>query len=274
MSILRLPMMIFVFGFLVPLAAHAAWWLSHNEAVAWHEADWSSVGLLPPARADTDAEVYVFAARTGRWKGIFAHHSWIVIKERGASRYTRYDMVGWGRPIKVDNWAPDARWYGDAPTLVGVVAVPEAERLIPKIRSAVAQFPYSRHGDYSVWPGPNSNSFIAHVLAAIPEAGIALPPTAIGKDWRADGQIVGLSPSRTGVQLAYAGLLRRDVGLGRGRRDQRARPRSRRGCQATRDQAAGLWPNWNGNRRDTSPRLPDRSRSRKVSRKPATNPPT
>ena len=51
MSILRLPMMIFVFGFLVPLAAHAAWWLSHNEAVAWHEADWSSVGLLPPARA-------------------------------------------------------------------------------------------------------------------------------------------------------------------------------------------------------------------------------
>ena len=127
MSILRLPLMLFVFGFLTPLAAHAAWWLSRNEAVAWHEADWSSVGLLPPARADTDAEVYVFAARTGRWEGIFAHHSWIVTKERGASRYTRYDMVGWGNPIKVNNWAPDARWYGDAPTPVGIVRGAEAD---------------------------------------------------------------------------------------------------------------------------------------------------
>ena len=87
-------------------------------AVAWHEADWSSVGLLPPARADTDAEVYVFAARTGRWKGIFAHHSWIVTKERGRLSYPlRHGGVG--KPIKVDNWAPDARWYGDAPTPVG-----------------------------------------------------------------------------------------------------------------------------------------------------------
>ena len=273
MSILRLPMMIFVFGFLVPLAAHAAWWLSHNEAVAWHEADWSSVGLLPPARADTDAEVYVFAARTGRWKGIFAHHSWIVTKERGASRYTRYDMVGWGNPIKVDNWAPDARWYGDAPTPVGIVRGAEAERLIPKIRSAVAQFPYRRYGDYSVWPGPNSNSFIAHVLAAIPEAGITLPPTAIGKDWRADGQIVGLSPSRTGVQLAYAGLLGvtlawvegveiNVLGLVLGvdvRRPAIKLPGFGRIGMATAE---------------IPQRLPDRSRSRKVSRKPATNPPT
>ena len=49
-----------------------------------------------------------------------------------------------------------------------------------------AAIPYSQPGDYLVWPGPNSNSFIAYVLAAIPEAGIVLPPTAIGKDWRVD----------------------------------------------------------------------------------------
>ena len=52
--------------------------------MAWSEADWSSARLLPAARAKPEALVHVYAARTGRWKGIFAHHSWIVVKEKGA----------------------------------------------------------------------------------------------------------------------------------------------------------------------------------------------
>ena len=71
----------------------------------------------------------------------------------------------------------------------------------------MASYPYNRSGGYTVWPGPNSNSFVAHVLAAIPEAGIALPPTAIGKDWRDGPFFVGLTPSRTGVQISLAGVL-------------------------------------------------------------------
>ena len=55
---------------------------------------------------------------------------------------------------------------------------PAAEALIPKIRPPWRAIPTTASGDYSVWPGPNSNSFVAYVLAAIPEAGIALPPTA------------------------------------------------------------------------------------------------
>src|SRR6185436_275613 len=149
MAFLRLSFLTFAGAFLAPLAVHAAWWLSHDEAVGWYQADWSSAGLLPPARAKADAAVYVFAARTGRWKGIFAHHSWIVIKERGAASYTRYDKVAWGRPVKVNNWAPDARWYGHRPVLVGAVEGREAEVLIPKIRAAVAAYPYSHTGDYS-----------------------------------------------------------------------------------------------------------------------------
>jgi hypothetical protein len=92
------------------------------------------------------------------------------------------------------------------PRLVGAVEGPAAEALIPRIREAVASYPHSRSGDYSVWPGPNSNSFVAYVLSAVPEAGIALPPTAIGKDWRDGWRPVGLTPSGTGVQLAIAGL--------------------------------------------------------------------
>jgi hypothetical protein len=212
MHLLRLSLLGFAAAFLAPLAAHAAWWLSHERALAWHEADWSSAGLLPPARARPAAAVYVFAARTGRWKGIFAHHSWIVIKERGAGSYTRFDKVGWGRPVKINNWAPDARWYGHTPTLVAAIEGPAAERLIPRIKAAVARYPYNRRGAYAVWPGPNSNSFVAYVLASVPEAGIVLPPTAIGKDWRADSQIIGLTPSRTGIQLSLGGWLGITVG--------------------------------------------------------------
>ena len=207
MLIVRYALLIFAVAFLVPLAAHAAWWLSHDSAAAWHRADWSSAGILPPASASPNAAVYVMAGRTGRWKGIFAHHSWIVIKEPGARGYVRYDKVGWGRPIKVNGWDPDGRWYGHTPTIVAKIEGPEAARLVPKIKAAIAGYPFKEAGTYSVWPGPNSNSFVAYVLAAIPEAGVVLPPTAIGKDWRVDSQIVGLAPSGTGLQFSLGGLL-------------------------------------------------------------------
>jgi hypothetical protein len=212
MHILRLASLAFLAAFVSPLALHAAWWLSTDQAQAWSQADWSSAHILPAAAAKPEALVHVYAARTGRWKGIFAHHSWIVVKEKGADAYTRYDKVAWGQPVKTNNWAPDGRWYGHRPILVGAVEGKAAEALIPKVRAAVGRYPYRRGGDYSVWPGPNSNSFVAYVLAAIPEAGIALPPTAVGKDWRADRRIVGLTPSGTGIQVSLGGLLGFTVG--------------------------------------------------------------
>ncbi len=143
MQVLRISSLTFLAVFLTPLAVHAAWWLSTDAAKAWNEADWSSARVLPTAHAKPEAMVHVYAARTGRWKGIFAHHSWIVVKEKGAGAYTRFDKVAWGQPVKTNNWAPDARWYGHAPTLVGAVEGPAAEALIPKIRAAVARYPYS-----------------------------------------------------------------------------------------------------------------------------------
>ena len=39
--------------------------------------------------------------------------------------------------------------------------------------------------DYRIWPGPNSNSFVAHVLREVPELGTTLPPNATGRDFEA-----------------------------------------------------------------------------------------
>lgn len=213
MRLLRLMSRILLLAFLAPLVAHAVWWMTQEHASSWATADWSSAGLLPVPAAKRDALVHVYGARTGRWKGIFAHHTWIVIKDAGASRYQRYDVTGWGRPVKENNWAPDARWFGSRPELIGAVEGGRAEALIPKVRAAIARYPHNGFDGYRIWPGPNSNTFTAHVLAAIPEAGITLPPTAIGKDWRTDGHIVGRSLSGSGWQFSLGGML--GITLGR-----------------------------------------------------------
>ena len=59
-----------------------------------------------------------------------------------------------------------------------------AQALIPKIEAAIKEYSYANAGDYRIWPGPNSNTFVATVLRAIPELGAALPPNAVGRDFR------------------------------------------------------------------------------------------
>jgi hypothetical protein len=206
-------LLVVLFVFLIPLAAHALWWATRDDlAPDWSSADWSSAKLLPPPTAKPEALVYVYAARTGCWRGIFAHHSWIVVKERDARRYSRYDKVAWGRPMRTDGWPPDGRWFGKAPELVVAIEGEAAERLVPRIRAAVLSYPHGQWGQYRAWPGPNSNTFVAHVMREVPELRAALPPTAIGKDWLPSGDLFGPTPSRTGFQLSYGGVLGVAVG--------------------------------------------------------------
>jgi Protein of unknown function (DUF3750) len=199
--------------FVLPLAAHAVWWSARDDvAPNRRAADWSSARLLPEPSANPVAIVYIYAARVGRWRGIFAHHSWIVVKEAGAARYTRYDKVGWGSPVRTDGWPADGRWFGNAPSAIVAIEGEAAEALIPKIRQAVADYPYRNGNDYRAWPGPNSNTFVAHVMRQVPELAAALPPTAIGKDWLPTTDLVGLTPSRTGVQISLGGFAGMSVG--------------------------------------------------------------
>lgn len=208
----RRLLLLFLVLFLLPLSAHAVWWMSQDRADSWSRADWSSAGLLPPASARPQAMVHVYGARVGRWRGIFAHHTWIVLKEEGASRYSRYDVVGWGSPVRQDIRAPDGRWYGNPPELIASLEGDAAQALIPKLRAAIASYPHRDYGTYRAWPGPNSNTFVAHVLAQVPEWPVALPPTAIGKDFRDDGLYAGLTPSGTGFQLSALGVAALSVG--------------------------------------------------------------
>ena len=94
--------------FLLPLVARAAFYAAGNAPRSWRDADWSSSGLLPSAADYQPARVVVFTGKAGAWKGIFAVHSWIVLKAAGASEWTRYDVVGWGHPVRPIT----GRWTG------------------------------------------------------------------------------------------------------------------------------------------------------------------
>ena len=192
-------MLIFTLLIVIPLALSGLRYLVGDRRGDWQTADRSSAGLLPTASNHPDAVIRVYAARTVRWRGIFAVHSWIVVKERGARRYTRYDYTAWGDPIRVDGFAPDGRWFGAVPETVVAVDGEKAERLIPKIRAVVENYKFRSYGDYSPWPGPNSNTFVQAALDAVPELQAVLPPTAIGKDYPYRGAWAGVTPSGTGV---------------------------------------------------------------------------
>ncbi len=70
---------------------------------------------------------------------------------------------------------------------------------------AVAAYPFKRA--YRTWPGPNSNTFTAAVGRAVPELGLDLPPTAIGKDYLGTDIFAARSPSGTGYQVSLFGVL-------------------------------------------------------------------
>jgi hypothetical protein len=205
-------MVIFALLIVIPVVLSAINYLLGDRRGDWQTADRSSAGLLPSASEHPAAVIRVYAARTVRWRGIFAVHSWIVVKERGARRYTRYDYTAWGEPIRIDGFAPDGRWFGAVPDTVVRVDGEQAERLIPRIRTVVETYGFRADGDYSPWPGPNSNTFVQAALDAVPELKAVLPPTAIGKDYPYHGGWVGLTPSGTGVFASLGGYLGLTVG--------------------------------------------------------------
>ncbi|MCT7373479.1 DUF3750 domain-containing protein [Chelativorans salis] len=207
----------FIFvAFLLPAGLFAGWWILEERPSSWGAADWSATGLLPPASVSEEAAIYVLAARTGGMKGALSLHTWIVLKPEG-SAYERYEKVGWGTPVRRNAYAADGRWYSNMPYVVKALHGAEAARLIHAVRAAIDSYPYSHRGDYVIWPGPNSNSFVAHVASQVPELGVSIPPNAIGRDYRRGLVVFEHDADWTDYRLflgGYAGLaLGRDTGL-------------------------------------------------------------
>lgn len=185
----------------------------------WRTADRSSVGIAPDPNLVREAVVQVYAARAVRWRGVFAVHTWIATKEEGANHYITYHVMGFrikntGSAVVIGEEIPDRRWFGADVDLIDDIRGEIAGRAIPKIKAAAQNYPYQAF--YRAWPGPNSNTFISHIIRQVPELGVELPPHAIGKDWINEGSLVGWTESGTGAQLSVFGAFGFILGLAEG----------------------------------------------------------
>ncbi len=182
-----------------------------GESVAadWRTASRAPAGLAPDPATTPEAVVQVYAARTIGWRGYLSVHTWIATKPAGAAAFTVYELMGYqtrrtGNGVRVSQRHADGYWYGNRPHVVADVRGPGAEPLVERIAAAVADYPYS--ATYYAWPGPNSNTFIAHLLRAVPELRADLPAHAIGKDYLG-ASLVAPTPSGTGAQINLFGAL-------------------------------------------------------------------
>jgi len=180
-----------------------------RSASDWRSASRESVGIAPDPATTFEAVVQVYAARTIGWRGLFGVHTWVAVKPPAAREYTVYEVIGWrlrssGSALVIRHRTPDARWFGSAPELIADKRGAGADALIGRIDKAARAYPWA--GTYSLWPGPNSNTFTAWILRAVPELKADLPPTAIGKDYTGE-RLIASAPSGAGVQLSVFGLL-------------------------------------------------------------------
>jgi hypothetical protein len=176
----------------------------------WSDASHTRLRLAPEPAATPEAVVQVYAARAFNWRGLFSVHTWIATKGVRADHYLVYHVLGWraqsgGDSVVVARGYPDRQWYGNPPKRLAEVRGAQAEVAIARIRTAIAEYPYSRA--YRIWPGPNSNTFVAYVGRRVPELQLNLPANAIGKDYRGADGLVGVTPSGGGGQISLAGVV-------------------------------------------------------------------
>ena len=154
------------------------------------------------------AVIEIYSARSARWRGVASVHTWLAMKRRHESTFSRYEVNGWNAKnrqstIVKTNGTSDDYWYEYYPEKIFELVGPSAEAVIDAVEFEVSNYPYAK--TYKAWPGPNSNTFIAYIARKIPAIAVDLPPTAIGKDYMEGFQIT-VPPSNRGYQMNINGL--------------------------------------------------------------------
>jgi len=185
----------------------------------WRTATRESAKIAPPASELKESIIQVYVARTFNFRGVVAVHPWISWKLKEETEYTVAQIVGWrvrrGLPaLVVEHDLPDRYWFGHAPSIIYEIRGKDAEDAIARVKQLISSYPHAN--EYTLWPGPNSNTFVAHVIRNTPQLKVELPPHAIGKDWLVDSTLFAPSPSGTGFQFSVYGVLGLTMGLGEG----------------------------------------------------------
>lgn len=133
------------------------------------------------------------------WPLSFAEHLWFVTEHGGVATRIEVWAPLWvkGETTVLENALPPFEGFRTSflhsiknprrRSQVRRLAVYEggqgsvAAQLSRVLRTAKTRYPYRYR--YRLWPGPNSNTFVAWVLAQVPEVNVTLPRQAVGKSY-------------------------------------------------------------------------------------------
>lgn len=83
--------------------------------------------------------------------------------------------------MRIEKDLPDRYWFGERPRLLKELRGAGVDTLIAAVDQAAKNYPWP--DTYTVFPGPNSNTFTAWISNHVPELGLNLPFSAIGSGY-------------------------------------------------------------------------------------------
>lgn len=185
----------------------------------WRTASRESSGIAVKASAQKEDIYQIYYARAFSWRGYFGIHPWIAWKKSEDKSYTVAQVTSWnirreGTAISIKKDLPDRKWFDNDPTLLYEVKGKRARDIISQTQELIKNYPHKKK--YRVWPGPNSNTFVSHIIRGIEQLPLELPANAIGKDYLEGSDVFSESPSNKGYQLSLYGLFGVTAGVEEG----------------------------------------------------------
>lgn len=182
-----------------------------------------------PSPHPTDAIVAIKSAQLSAsnpfWRS-FAHHSWVDLKRPNSATWERIESGGRIGILHGDIPAEEANLdhrFGERTVrLLGYATGDDALAVIAHIDATLPTLAPRYATDYTMWPGPNSNTFVRELCADAPSLSFVFDPNALGKDYtglftidttasgtglRIDTPILGAALAlREGVELHFLQL--------------------------------------------------------------------
>ena len=152
----------------------------------WRTTSRESAGIAPLPTDTADAVLQIYGAPVWGVAGLFAIHTWIAAKPANELSYTVYEVVSVDQRegpsrLRIEKDLPDRYWYGARPRLLKEFRGEGVDLLITSVDRAAKNYPWPNI--YTVFPGPNSNTFTAWIASQVPELGLELPYSAIGSGY-------------------------------------------------------------------------------------------
>lgn len=137
------------------------------------------------------------------WKS-FAHHCWVDLRRPNSATWERIESGGYIGILHSDLPAEEAsldhRFGERTIRLLGYATGDDALAAIAHIDATLHALSPLYADCYTMWPGPNSNTFVRELCAGAPGLSFVFDPNAVGKDY-AGLVSLGTTASGTGLRL-------------------------------------------------------------------------